>query len=532
MEEERVDSDLDLSHLTEEEQSTILQVLQRDLDLRQLDEGRVSVLQETERDPARLRFLSGEWFREERRKRHQTWTSGCSLVHATIRHRKTKNRDVPLSGLFNGEREETSSNKSPEAERRLKDSKEEESGGSQGSFRPVPKPRTNSAAAQGLEQRNGLSSSQECETRSNGHSEEPEEDFSSHNGDTDSLSSYLTEPEPASLKTSSSTSSLHSVYTLSGSMMSLFSSGDFGAVEVRGRIQFSLLYDTQKEELQVKVYRCEDIASARKERSDPYVKSYLLPDKSSHSKKKTAVRKKTLNPVFDHTLRYKVRIGELRSRTLNLSVWHAEPLGRNVFLGEVEVSLGLWDWTCSMPQWQDLQPRINLNPDSISSRGLILLSIKFVPDGFEGGGLPLTGELHIWLREAQGLLANKGGPIDSFFRSYILPDASRQSGQKTRVVKRSISPTYNHTMVYDGFHSSDLREACAELTLWQREGLKTHVLGGIRLSCGTGQSYGEAVTWMDSTEEEVAVWTSMIENPNNWVDATLSIRTNLARRSE
>lgn len=52
-------------------------------------------------------------------------------------------------------------------------------------------------------------------------------------------------------------------------MMSLFSSGDFGMVEVRGRIQFSLVYDTQKEELQVKVYRCEEIASARKDRSDP-----------------------------------------------------------------------------------------------------------------------------------------------------------------------------------------------------------------------------------------------------------------------
>lgn len=39
--------------------------------------------------------------------------------------------DAPLTELFNGEREETShnSNSSPEAERRLKDGKEEESGG-------------------------------------------------------------------------------------------------------------------------------------------------------------------------------------------------------------------------------------------------------------------------------------------------------------------------------------------------------------------------------------------------------------------
>ena len=47
-----------------------------------------------------------------------------------------------------------------------------------------------------------------------------------------------------------------------------------------------------------------------------------------------------------------------------------------------------------------------------------------------------------------------------------------------------------------------------------------------------GQSYGEDVSWMDSTEQEVNVWTSMIENPNHWVDATLPIRTNLTHRSE
>lgn len=75
--------------------------------------------------------------------------------------------------------------------------------------------------------------------------------------------------------------------------------------------------------------------------------------------------------------------------------------------------------------------------------------------------------------------------------SYILPDASRESGQKTRMVKRSISPKYNHTMVYDGFHASDLREACAELTVWHRDGLKRHILGGVRLSCGTGENLSD-----------------------------------------
>lgn len=38
---ERVNSSLDLSHLTEDEKTSILQVLQRDLELRNRDEGRV-----------------------------------------------------------------------------------------------------------------------------------------------------------------------------------------------------------------------------------------------------------------------------------------------------------------------------------------------------------------------------------------------------------------------------------------------------------------------------------------------------------
>lgn len=79
------------------------------------------------------------------------------------------------------------------------------------------------------------------------------------------------------------------------------------------------------------------------------------------------------------------------------------------------------------------------------------------------------------------------------------------------MAKRSISPTYNHTMVYDGFHTSDLREACAELTVWQREGLKTHVLGGIRLSCGTGERpslfiYVHSTRWCKLFDSSIIIY--------------------------
>lgn len=73
-----------------------------------------------------------------------------------------------------------------------------------------------------------------------------------------------------------------------------------------------------------------------------------------------------------------------------------------------------------------------------------------------------------------------------FLSSYVLPDTSKKSYQKTRVIKRDSNPIFNHTIVYDGFHTEDLKDACVELTVWDHEKLTNHFLGGIRLGLGTG----------------------------------------------
>lgn len=72
--------------------------------------------------------------------------------------------------------------------------------------------------------------------------------------------------------------------------------------------------------------------------------------------------------------------------------------------------------------------------------------------------------------------------------STVLPDTSRRSRQKTRVVKRTANPMFNHTMVYDGFRPEDLKEACVEITVWDHDRLNNHYIGGLRLGLGTGES--------------------------------------------
>ncbi|KAG2460794.1 SYTL1 protein, partial [Polypterus senegalus] len=534
--EPKLDPLLDLSFLSEDEQNCILRVLVRDNELRDVEEGRIRNLRRTVSDQRTLKVLTGDWFNDARSKKHKDEKFGSDIVRASIR-RKKKPKGEPEKTIIaklkesqespplpNGTTptyvikaaEEQKSDKDQQAEEQVDAIVHEEIIPGQRVIQEVFLMQTGilwenkiagSASRQTQDPNTNATEQKDQQQRVGAPPLEPtvsiQLDSDSEGEKTPQPVSKITLAEKAKPLMNSSTSNLQSGSTLSGSMMSLFSSGEFGTLEVKGSILFALHYDQSKEELHIEVARCQDLAEAKKQRSDPYVKSYLLPDKSSQSKKKTSIKKKTVNPTYNETLKYKIKMLDLRTRILNLSVWHSESLGRNIFLGEVEVPLANWDTKDTQPNWYNLHPR--------------------------SGFLP-TGELHIWVKEAQGLVSTQGGSLDSLVKSYVLPDDSKHSRQKTRVIKNSVSPVYNHTMVYDGFQAEDLKEACAEFTVWEHETFNSQALGGVRLSLGTGVSYGAPVTWMDSTEEESDVWKAVIENPNTWVDAVLPLRTNLIPR--
>ncbi|NP_001007879.2 synaptotagmin-like protein 2 [Xenopus tropicalis] len=330
---------------------------------------------------------------------------------------------------------------------------------------------------------------------------------------------------PSSLTNLSGSSGMASLSSVSGSVMSIYS-GDFGNVDIKGNIQFALDYADNLQEFQVFVSQCKDLAAAdvKKQRSDPYVKAYLLPEKAKMGKRKTGVKKKTLNPVYNDVLRYKINKNALLSQTLNLSVWHHDVLGRNSFLGEVDVNLASWDWSNKQMNWYPLQPRTPAAGIGLENRGEMKLALKYVPEAFTGAKNAGTGEVHIWLKECTNLPMLRGNKINSFIKCTILPDTSRKSRQKTRAVDKTPNPYFNHTMVYDGFRKEDLKEACVELTVWDHNKLTNHFLGGLRIGLGTGKSYGTPVDWMDSNAAEATTWEKMITSPDTWVEAILPLR--------
>ncbi|XP_027704061.1 synaptotagmin-like protein 2 isoform X2 [Vombatus ursinus] len=349
--------------------------------------------------------------------------------------------------------------------------------------------------------------------------------------DTASESSYQLgrhKKSPSSLTNLSSSSGMTSLSSVSGSAMSVYS-GDFGNLDIKGSVQFAIDYVDSLMEFHVFVAQCKDLAAAdvKKQRSDPYVKTYLLPDKGKMGKKKTLVMKKTLNPVYNEILRYKIDKQSLKNQKLNLSVWHRDTFKRNSFLGEVELDLETWEWDNKQNKqlkWYPLNRRTAPIAVEAENRGEMKLALQYVPEPFSGKKLATTGEVHIWVKECIDLPHLRGNHLNSFVKCTILPDTSRKSRQKTRAVGKTTNPLFNHTMVYDGFRPADLKEACVELTVWDHHKLTNQFLGGLRIGFGTGESYGTEVDWMDSTPAEISLWERMVNSPNTWVEDILPLR--------
>uniref|UniRef100_A0A672GU27 Synaptotagmin-like protein 5 n=1 Tax=Salarias fasciatus TaxID=181472 RepID=A0A672GU27_SALFA len=342
------------------------------------------------------------------------------------------------------------------------------------------------------------------------------------------------------------------------SMMSMYSeTGDYGNARVSGEILLNISYSYKTGALNVLVKECHNLATGdeRRQRTDAYVKTYLLPDTSRQSKRKTSIKANTINPVFNENLRYVISHSQLETRTLQVSVWHHDRFGHNSFLGEVELTFDSWEFDSQMEDWYTLQPKMESCMDStMQYKGELTVVLKYIPaeknlmlpldqvqvkKSFLRGKktssftLPKGGMVELLVKGAKNLTAVKsGGTSDPFVKGYLLPDSNKSTKHKTAVERRTVNPQWNHTFTYCGLQPGDLNNVCLELTVWDKEALASNVfLGGVRLGAGTGKSYGNEVDWMDSYGEEQRLWQRMIENPEVPHECTLMLRSSMRRRS-
>ncbi|XP_035516831.1 extended synaptotagmin-2-A isoform X2 [Morone saxatilis] len=133
-----------------------------------------------------------------------------------------------------------------------------------------------------------------------------------------------------------------------------------------GEVQLTVRHSSQRNKLIVVVHACRNLIAFTKDSSDPFIRLYLLPDKSRTGRRKTSTMKRTLNPVYDQTFEFSVSMVELHRRTLDVTVKNRGSIlsKHKGLLGKVLVDLSGEDISKGWTQWYDL------SEDGFSSQGL------------------------------------------------------------------------------------------------------------------------------------------------------------------
>ncbi|KAF3702979.1 Synaptotagmin-like protein 3 Exophilin-6 [Channa argus] len=141
--------------------------------------------------------------------------------------------------------------------------------------------------------------------------------------------------------------------------------GLFESVSVAGELELAIAYNANSSCLEITVGACRGLThgDTKKRKCHPYVKLYVLPEKSS--KMKTTVKKNATDPVYNEIFKYQIDRNLLFGKRLQATVWHAGTLKRKVFLGHVLVPLDGWRYEDKSSQcftWYPLCPKIE-SPD-------------------------------------------------------------------------------------------------------------------------------------------------------------------------
>eukprot|EP00914_Ancora_sagittata_P010845 GHVO01021154.1.p1 GENE.GHVO01021154.1~~GHVO01021154.1.p1 ORF type:complete len:195 (+),score=30.41 GHVO01021154.1:561-1145(+) len=86
--------------------------------------------------------------------------------------------------------------------------------------------------------------------------------------------------------------------------------------------------------------------------SDPYVKVWMLHEGKKIEKKKTTIKEKNLNPVFNESFIFNVPYENIRKTSLSISVMDYDRLGRNELIGQIV--LGSKSGPMEVKHWNEM----------------------------------------------------------------------------------------------------------------------------------------------------------------------------------
>ncbi|XP_030614059.1 extended synaptotagmin-3 [Archocentrus centrarchus] len=123
-----------------------------------------------------------------------------------------------------------------------------------------------------------------------------------------------------------------------------------------GEIELIIRYATLRHKLMVFVNSCRNLFPCSENGTESYVRLYLLPDQSWKHRKKTNVKKRTVNPFFNEKFEFDVSLEEAQTRKLDVSVKNNKMLvsRERKDIGLVIINLSQMDLVKGVTAWYEL----------------------------------------------------------------------------------------------------------------------------------------------------------------------------------
>ncbi|KAM4554378.1 synaptotagmin VIII isoform 1-T3 [Fundulus diaphanus] len=290
--------------------------------------------------------------------------------------------------------------------------------------------------------------------------------------------------------------------------------GDYGSTkQYRGKLLYSLEYNATLSELTVGIKQADSLKAMDLGRSsDPYVKVYILPEKSKVFE--TKVFKNTLNPFFNEQFTFQLSKSTLQKSTAVMKVFDFNRFTKHEIIGELRVHLCNIDWNHVIEEWQDLATPAKFEEESL---GEICFSLCY---------FPTISKLTVAILEAKNLKSmDLGGSSDPFVKVQLTLDKRKWKKKTTSVKKKTLNPYFNESFTFE-VSMDQIQRVSLVISVWDYDAMsRNDSMGKVFLGChSTGNQLRHWADMLSNPRRPVAQWHSLLSAEQ--VNSTLGLKRN------
>uniref|UniRef100_A0A672TBG2 Rabphilin-3A-like n=1 Tax=Sinocyclocheilus grahami TaxID=75366 RepID=A0A672TBG2_SINGR len=279
-----------------------------------------------------------------------------------------------------------------------------------------------------------------------------------------------------------------------------------------GMLEFSLLYEEEKNELQCNIIKAKGLKPMDSNGlADPYVKLHLLPGASKSNKLRTKTIRTTLNPVWNETLVYHgITNEDMQKKTLRLSVSDEDKFGHNEFIGETRVVLKKLKLN-QKKTYNVCLERVIPDDEEGGERGRILISLTYNSQ---------QSRLIVGVVRCAHLAAmDANGYSDPFVKISLKPDMGKKAKYKTQIKKKTLNPEFNEEFSYEVKHA-ELAKKTLDISVWDYDmGKSNDFIGGCQLGItAKGECLKHWYECLKNKDKKIERWHVLLNQNNTEAD--------------